>query len=364
MPDSDQIIEERQPEHADLLASRCKELSIALANFPRVSLGHFPTPLEPMDRLSELLGGPRLWVKRDDCTGLATGGNKTRKLEYLMADAVQKGADTIITQGATQSNHARQTAAAAAKLGMACHLLLEDRTGSNDPNYILNGNVLLDRMHGATVSKRGDSADMNHEMEVLAETLSDSGKTPYVIPGGGSNPIGALGYVNAARELADQAIGLGLEIDALVHATGSSGTQAGLATGLAAIQSDIHMLGIGVRAPQEKQEAMVYDLALRTAAHLGTGVEISRGEIRANCNYVGDGYGIPTEGMVRAMKMLAQTEGLLFDPVYSGKGLDGLIDQIRKGYFDGMNNVVFLHTGGSAALFGYSDAFGLPGYTA
>ena len=363
MANDDQIIEERRPVQADMTASHCKELSIALANFPRVSLGHFPTPLEPMDRLSEILGGPRLWVKRDDCTGLATGGNKTRKLEYLMADAVQQGADTIITQGATQSNHARQTAAAAAKLGMECHLLLEDRTGSNDPNYILSGNVLLDRLHGATVSKRGDGTDMNQEMEALATQLRETGKTPYVIPGGGSNPIGALGYVNAARELADQAINVGLGIDALVHATGSSGTQAGLVTGLAAIQSDIHLLGIGVRAPQEKQEGMVYDLAVRTAEYLGTGVKISRDQVRANCDYVGDGYGIPTEGMVTATKLLAQTEGLLFDPVYSGKGLDGLIDQVRKGYFDGMSNVVFLHTGGSAALFGYSDAFGLPEYT-
>lgn len=359
----DPIIDINRPIEADLTASLCKELSIALANFPRVSLGHFPTPLEPMDRLSEVLGGPRLWVKRDDCTGLSTGGNKTRKLEYLMAEAVEKGADTIITQGATQSNHARQTAAAAAKLGMECHLLLEDRTGSNDPSYILSGNVMLDRLHGATVSKRADGVDMNAEMETLADKLRQDGKMPYVIPGGGSNPTGALGYVNGARELADQAISIGLRIDALVHATGSSGTQAGLVTGLAAIQSDIHLLGIGVRAPQEKQEGMVYDLAVRTAEHLGTGVQISRDDVRANCNYVGDGYGVPTAGMVEATKLLAQTEGLLFDPVYSGKGLDGLIDQIKKGYFDGMENVVFLHTGGSAALFGYPNAFGLPDYT-
>ncbi|MEL7345812.1 MAG: D-cysteine desulfhydrase family protein, partial [Pseudomonadota bacterium] len=240
-----------------------------LAQFPRVALGHFPTPLEPMDRLSELLGGPRLWVKRDDCTGLSTGGNKTRKLEYLMADAQTKGADTIITQGATQSNHARQTAAAAAKLGMACHILLEDRTGSNDENYILGGNVLLDRLHGATVAKRGGGSDMNAEMETLASALRDEGKTPYIIPGGGSNPIGALGYVNCARELVEQAGAMGLRIDALIHATGSAGTQAGLVAGLAAIKSDIHLLGIGVRAPQEKQESMVYDLAQRTLAHLG-----------------------------------------------------------------------------------------------
>jgi len=347
----------------DMTTSLCKELAITLAQFPKVRLGHLPTPLEPMDRLSEQLGGPRLWVKRDDCTGLSSGGNKTRKLEFLMADAQAQGADTIITQGATQSNHARQTTAAAAKLGMGCHILLEDRTGSNDENYILNGNVLLDRLHGASVSKRGGGTDMNAEMVALADTLRAQGKVPYIIPGGGSNPIGALGYVNCARELADQAAAMGLQIDALVHATGSSGTQAGLVTGLAAIQSDIHLLGIGVRAPKDRQEQMVFDLAQRTADHLGTGLTIDRALVRANCDYVGPGYGLPTEGMIAAVKLLARTEGLLFDPVYSGKGLDGLIDQVRKGYFDGMSNVVFLHTGGSAALFGYADTFGLPGYT-
>ena len=347
---------------SEFTQSLCKELAIALAQFPRVKLGHLPTPLEPMDRLSEELGGPRLWVKRDDCTGLSSGGNKTRKLEFLMADALEAEADTIITQGATQSNHARQTAAAAAKLGLACHILLEDRTGSNDENYILNGNVLLDRLHGAPVTKRAGGADMNAEMELLAEDLLKAGKRPYIIPGGGSNPIGALGYVNCVRELAEQAAETGLAIDALVHATGSSGTQAGLVAGLAAIQSDIHLLGIGVRAPQEKQENMVYDLAVKTAKHMGTGLAIARDSVRANCNYVGRGYGIPTEGMVDAIKLLARTEGLLFDPVYSGKGLDGMIDLIRKGYFDGMDNVVFLHTGGSAALFGYPDIFDLPGY--
>ncbi|MEM6466098.1 MAG: D-cysteine desulfhydrase [Pseudomonadota bacterium] len=335
---------------------------MALAKFPRVALGHLPTPLEPMDRLSEVLGGPRLWVKRDDCTGLSTGGNKTRKLEFLMAEAQAQGADTIVTQGATQSNHARQTAAAAAKLGMACHILLEDRTGSNTPEYTLNGNVLLDRLHGATVSLRPGGTDMQAEMEHLAESLLDAGKTPYVIPGGGSNPVGALGYVNCARELTEQAAQSGLKIDALVHATGSSGTQAGLVAGLAAIKSDIHLLGIGVRAPQEKQEQMVFDLAKRTAQHLGLGTQIARDQVRANCNYIGAGYGHPTQGMIEATKLLAQTEGLLFDPVYSGKGLDGLIDQLNRGYFDGMDNVVFLHTGGSAALFGYPDSFGLPGY--
>ena len=342
--------------------SLCKDLSLTLAKFPKVRLGHLSTPLEPMDRLSEILGGPRLWVKRDDCTGLSSGGNKTRKLEFLMADAQSKGADTIITQGATQSNHARQTTAAAAKLGMECHILLEDRTGSNDNNYILNGNVLLDRLHGASVSKRSGGTDMNLEMQDFADALIEKGKKPYIIPGGGSNPIGALGYVNCARELTEQASEIGLKIDALVHATGSAGTQAGLVTGLAAIQSHIHLLGIGVRAPKDKQEQMVFDLAQKTADYLDTGIEIERDKVRAICDYVGAGYGLPTDGMIKAVKLLAQSEGLLFDPVYSGKGLDGLIDQIKKGYFAGMDNVVFLHTGGSAALFGYPETFELPGY--
>ena len=342
-------------------ASR-KDLASVLAAFPRVRLGHLPTPLEPMDRLSEHLGGPRFWVKRDDCTGLSSGGNKTRKLEFLMAEALDQGADTIITQGATQSNHARQTAAAAAKLGMACHILLEDRTGSNDAQYTLNGNVLLDRLHGATVAKRPGGADMAAEMEAVAERVRQDGRRPYIIPGGGSNTTGALGYVNCALEITEQAASMDLTIDGLVHATGSSGTQAGLVAGLAALDSNIHLLGIGVRAPREKQEGMVFDLARRTAARIGCEDAVRREAVRANCDYVGAGYGIPTPGMVASVRLLAKLEGLLFDPVYSGKGLDGLIDLTRKGAFDGMENVVFLHTGGSAALFGYPDAFDLPGY--
>lgn len=345
------------PEHVGMLER-------TIETFPRISLGHFPTPLEPMDRLSEELNGPRFWVKRDDCTGLSSGGNKTRKLEFLMADAVQAGATCVITQGATQSNHARQTAAAAARLGLECHILLEDRTGSNDPNYILNGNVLLDQLHGSSISKRPGGTDMPAEMDTLAKDLQKTGARPYIIPGGGSNPIGALGYVNCATELTKQAQQEDIAIDALVHATGSAGTQAGLVAGLCSIESDIHLLGIGVRAPQTKQEEMVHKLATATAEHLGNGVVVPRDAVRANCDYVGPGYGLPTDGMRAAIKKLARLEGLLFDPVYSGKGLDGLIDLTRKGYFDGMTNVVFLHTGGSAALFGYPEIFELPGYRA
>ena len=333
-----------------------------LSRFPRHRLAHLPTPLEPMDNLSKHLGGPRIWIKRDDCTGLSTGGNKTRKLEFLMADALEQGADTIITQGATQSNHARQTAAAAAKLGMACHILLEDRTRSDDPSYVYNGNVLLDRLHGASVSKRPGDADMNAEMATLADKLRSEGRVPYVIPGGGSNHIGALGYVNCAVELVNQANEMGLKIDHVIHATGSAGTQAGLVTGLVGINSLIPVLGIGVRAPREKQEEMVFSLAKKTAEHLGTPDVVKREQVVANSDYVGPGYGLPTEGMVEAVVMLAELEGLLFDPVYSGKGMAGLIDLVRKGEFKDAENIVFLHTGGSAALFGYPDVFNLPGY--
>jgi L-cysteate sulfo-lyase len=333
-----------------------------LARFPRIQLGHLPTPLEPMKRLTELLGGPRLWIKRDDCTGLSGGGNKTRKLEFLMADALARGADTIITQGATQSNHARQTAAAAAKLGLACHLLLEDRTGSNERAYNYNGNVLLDRLHGATISKRPGGADMNAEMEALADRLRADGRKPYVIPGGGSNPVGALGYVNAALELLYQAGMMGLNVAQVVHATGSAGTQAGLVTGFKALGSGIPVLGIGVRAPKPVQERNVLALARATAEHLGLGDIVEAADVVADCDYVGPGYGLATPGMVEALKTVARAEGILLDPVYSGKGMDGLISLVRKGAFREDSDIVFIHTGGSAGLFGYPDQLDLHDY--
>lgn len=334
-----------------------------LSRFPRLHFAHLPTPLEPMERISRALGGPNLWIKRDDCTGLSSGGNKTRKLEFLIADAIEHKADTIITQGATQSNHARQTTAIAAKLGMECHVLLEDRTGYEDQAYVYNGNVLLDQLHGAILSGHPADTDMNAAMEALAQKLRDDGKSPYIIPGGGSNEIGALGYVNAAIELTTQANDRSLRIDHLVHATGSSGTQAGLVLGMEGMNTGIPVYGIGVRAPKQKQEEMVYDLAQRTAEYMGLSPDVvARDKVVANCDYVGDGYGLPTDAMVEAVKMLAQYEGILLDPVYSGKGFSGLIDLIRKGHFKRDENVVFLHTGGSISLFGYPDVFDLPDY--
>jgi L-cysteate sulfo-lyase len=328
-----------------------------LARFPRVRLGHLPTALEPMLNLTKLLGGPKLYIKRDDCTGLSSGGNKTRKLEFLMADALQKGADTVITQGAIQSNHARQTAAAAAKLGMTCQILLENRTGSQSPDYCGSGNVLLDHIHGAPTRTFPGGTDMNAAMEVVAEEVRSKGGKPYIIVGGGSNAIGALGYVNCALELVAQANDMSLRIDHLVHATGSAGTQAGLVAGLEGLRSHIPVLGIGVRAPRPLQEENVFKLACATADLMGMTGAVARERVVANTDYVGPGYGKPTDAMIEAINLLARTEGILLDPVYSGKGMAGLIDLVRKGHFKTTENIVFLHTGGSVGLFGYNDLF-------
>ena len=326
-----------------------------LSNFPRVQLGHLPTPLEPMPRFSKHLGGPQIWVKRDDCTGLATGGNKTRKLEFSMAQAIEEGADTIVTVGAVQSNHVRQTAAAACKLGLSCEVLLEHRVEDPSEPYANSGNVLLDRIFGANLREYPGGTDFDAAMQDVAGEVRNNGGKPYLVPGGASNVIGALGYVNCVIELMEQADATGLSIDHLVTATGSAGTQAGLIVGLKALQRDIPLLGIGVNAPQDVQEEKVYKLACDTAAAIGMPDIVARDDVVANCNYVGEGYGIPTKGMNEAVLMLARFEGLLFDPVYSGKALAGMIDLIRRGEFGNAGNIVFLHTGGAAALFAYSD---------
>lgn len=328
-----------------------------LARFPRKRFAHLPTPLEPMKNLSRLLDGPNLWIKRDDCTGLAGGGNKTRKLEFLMADAEATGADTIITQGAVQSNHARQTAAIAARMGYQCHLLLENRTESQDSDFLGNGNVLLDEMYGAQLQRFVGGTDMNEQMAQLAQRLQGEGRKPYIIPGGGSNRIGALGYANAAIELVTQSNDMGLKVDHIVHATGSAGTQAGLVAGLTAVHAGIPVLGISVRAERAAQEENVYRLAAETADYIGSAAALTRAHVVANSDYVGDGYGVPTDAMIEAVTLTARHESILLDPVYSGKGMAGLIDQVRQGAFQTDENVVFIHTGGAQALFGYRDLF-------
>lgn len=306
--------------------------------------------------MSEALGGPEIWVKRDDCTGLSSGGNKTRKLEFLIADALAAGADVVVTQGATQSNHARQTAAAAARVGLGCHLLLENRTGSEDPAYLANGNVLLNALHGATHEHFAGGTDMSAALERAAARLGDEGHRPYVIPGGGSNPVGALGYVNCAFELMGQINDAGLHFDRLLHATGSAGTQAGLVAGLRLVNAGLPVLGIGVRAAKPAQERSVRELAARTLELFDGAPSLRQADVRANCDYVGEGYGIPAESTLEAIRLCAELEGLLLDPVYSGKGMAGLVGLVRSGEIRAEERIVFLHTGGSAALFAYERA--------
>ena len=328
-----------------------------LARFPRVRLFPTPTPLEKLENLSRALGGPEIWIKRDDCTVVATGGNKVRKLEWLIGEALAQGATHVVTQGAVQSNHVRQTAAVARKFGMKCTALLEHRVETNDQDYLESGNVLLDKLFGCAIVYRSSGLDMNAEAEAFGEQLRSQGEKAYVIPGGGSNWVGALGYVSCAQELMQQADETGLAIDRLVTATGSSGTHAGLLVGLIGMNAAVPVLGIGVRLPKDRQEANVHRLAEETAQQLGVRGGVPRNAVVANCDYVGPGYGMPTEGMREAVEMLAQEEGILLDPVYSGKAMAGMIDLIRKGEIPSNERVVFLHTGGAVGLFGYREFF-------
>jgi L-cysteate sulfo-lyase len=328
-----------------------------LDQFPRVHLTQAPTPLEFLPNLSRALGGPKVYIKRDDNTGLATGGNKTRKLEFLIGDALKKGATHIVTQGATQSNHVRQTIAAANKFGLKTTALLEERVSNAHADYYTNGNVLLDQILGATIETRPGGLDMNHELIAVGQRLQAQGDVPYLIPGGGSNAIGALGYVVCALEIIEQAKSMGIQIRQVIHATGSTGTQAGLVVGLQGSGSGIDLLGISVRAAKQAQEQNVRKLARSTWELLNLPGEFPEDSVRAISDHVGPGYGLPTEEMREAVRLLARTEGILLDPVYSGKGFAGLIAQIKTGAYASTDNVVFVHTGGSAALFGYRDLF-------
>lgn len=326
------------------------------AQFPRVAISHQPTPLELMPRLSQELGC-QLWIKRDDCTGLAGGGNKTRKLEYLLADAKKYGADTLVTIGGFQSNHARQTAAAAAKFGFACELILEPVEGTPKKDYSDNGNVLLDKLLGANLHTLKKNQKSETYTDKLMKKLQDEGKKPYLIPVGGSNPIGALGYVRCASELVQQIKERGIKLDQIVLASGSAGTQAGLLAGLILEKVDIPVLGINVSRDTEDQDALVQSLLEETLQLMGLSPALAQGRVHADGGYYGPGYGIPTEETLEAVKLCAQQEGILLDPVYTGKGMAGLIDKCRNGDFSEGQNILFLHTGGSQGLFAYKSVF-------
>jgi D-cysteine desulfhydrase family pyridoxal phosphate-dependent enzyme len=332
-----------------------------LDDFPRAALAHLPTPLESMERLSAELGGPRLFVKRDDCTGLALGGNKTRKLEFLMAEALAAGADSVITAGGVQSNHVRQTAAAAAKLGLAAHLVLtrnvpQDAAREHD-GYDRTGNILLDRLLGAEIRILPAGGDRAAAMDALAASLRAAGGRPYVIPLGGSNATGALGYALCARELLAQAEALCGGLDAIVLASSSGGSQAGLIAGLAALGDPARVIGIEVDGNRETVAEAVRKVAAAAAQRLGldAGEVVARVEVVAG--YGGPGYGLPTPEMRRAVELAARCEGLLLDPVYSGKAMAGLIGLIAERRFAADDRVVFLHSGGTPALFAYRSVF-------
>ena len=326
---------------------------------PKIQLGHWPTPLEPMLRINEMHKGPELWVKRDDCTGLAFGGNKTRKLEYLLADAQLRGATTLLTAGGVQSNHARQTAAAAARVGLGCELFLEQVEGISEADYSHSGNLLLDQLLGARLHRLPAGQDLDAAMALRAQTLSTSGQVPYVMPVGGSNAIGAMGYVDCGLELAQQLQQYQLSFDAIVLATGSAGTQAGLLAGLALAGIDIPVLGVNVSRSSDEQCQKVLAL-LHEVQGLLEQSELHEDHVICFDKYYGSAYGDPTPQMVEAVRLAASLEGLLLDPVYSGKAFAGLLDLVRHGYFDTSERVLFLHTGGAPGLFAYSECLSEP----
>jgi D-cysteine desulfhydrase family pyridoxal phosphate-dependent enzyme len=315
---------------------------------PRYPLGFFPTPLIELRRLSARLGGPRLFMKRDDLTGLALGGNKTRKLEYLVGAALAQGCDTLITGGAAQSNHCRQTAAAAAMCGMACHLVL----GGHAP-AVPTGNLLLDQLFEATIHWSGDLRK-GEEIPVIAEELRRTGSTPCVIPYGGSNPLGATGFVEAVRELTEQLTASGESITHVVFPSSSGGTHAGLLLGTRLYAQSFHLIGIGI----DKGEAgdapfieHVAHLATATAALLGMPDRFTAAEITVRQEYLGAGYGVVGDLERNAIHLLAETEGILVDPVYTGRAMGALIDMITRQEFTPDDTVLFWHTGGIPALF-------------
>ena len=328
-----------------------------LARFPRRRYADGPTPLQPLARLTEALGGPNLFIKRDDALGFAGGGNKIRKLEFVVADALQKGADYLITCGAVQSNHCRLTLAAAVREGLKCGLVLEERVpGSYKPQA--SGNNFLYRLMGVDrINVVPGGSDMLGAMNTMADEMKARGRRPYIIPGGASNPLGALGYVACAQEIIFQAFDIGLRIDRVVCASGSAGTHAGLLVGFRGLNSGIPVVGMNVSRPKDQQEDLVFKLARETESLAGISGDLPRDAVLCFADYVGAGYSLPTAGMVAAVKMLARTEAVLLDPVYTGKAMAGLIDQVRKGFFRQGENVLFVHTGGAPALYAYLDSF-------
>lgn len=322
-------------------------------DIPRVPLGFFPTPLIELTKLSEKLGGPRIFMKRDDNTGLALGGNKTRKLEFILADALAQGADTIITAGAAQSNHCRQTAAAAASLGLECHLVL----GGEEPEQF-DGNLLLDKIFGCNIHWAGKNRK-GEDIPLLVEQLKKQGKKPYIVPYGGSNELGALAFVEALKELETQSQNIKTRFTHIVFASSSGGTHAGLMLGKKILKLPSKIVGINIDKGESDKVPFnqhILSLADSTAKLIDEEHRFSDTGLCLNSDYVGEGYGIIGTLENEAISLTAQTEGILLDPVYTGRAMGGLIDMIRSGEIKKTDNVLFWHTGGAPALFAYSDS--------
>jgi len=337
-----------------------------LSKIPRRGYLQGPTPIEPLTNLTKALGcNVNFWIKRDDLLPGCAGGNKTRKLDYSFADAINKGADTVITCGAVQSNHCRLTLGWAVKEGLDCHLVLEERV-KNSYRPDASGNNLLFRLLGAkSITAVPGNSNMMSEMETLASKLTEDGRKPYIIPGGASNAIGATGYVACAQEIIQQLFDMELPVDHIIVPSGSAGTHAGILTGMEGTSARIPVTGISVSRAQKDQESLVHHLTSLTAEWVGSEIVPSRNSVKCFDDYVGPGYSVPTDSMVEAVKIMAATEAILLDPVYSGKTFAGMIDLARKGYFEGCTNVLFLHTGGSPALYAYLDTFkGWPSWPA
>lgn len=333
-----------------LLAWYTRTMRPSWPELPRVELLVAPTPLVEAPRLSAALGGPRIWLKRDDTTPFALGGNKLRKLEFLLADALKQQAEVVVTAGAAQSNHCVQTAAGCNRLGLDCVVVLR-----GEPDAEIQGNLLLDHLLGATVRLgRMTMDERNESARSVVEELSSEGRRAYYVPVGGSNGLGVIGYAQALFEIVEQAEAAGFEPDAVVCASGSGGTQAGLVLGAAALGGRSKVHGISVRADSATLAKRVALLAAEGAAVVGEPAPAAE-DVIVHDEYVGAGYGALTDASREAILLLPATEGVFVDPVYTGKALSGLIGEVRRGRWGKGEDVVFVHTGGAAALFAYGS---------
>ena len=327
--------------------------SARLARFPRLGLCDLPTPLERLDRLSAHLGGPAIWIKREDLTGLGFGGNKLRKLDYVLQEAIASDCDTLVSGGVVQSNSQRQVAAAAAKLGLDCHLAVyHGRLAPPSPAYETSGNALLNKLYGATLHDVPWTGDRNQAIRQIVERLKTEGRRPFFVPYGVSSGLGAVGYSSAALEIARQSQDRGFTPAAIVHCSGSAGTQAGLVVGAAQSLPGIRVVGIDIDAEPARVEADVITYAREAASLLD--VPFSPEDVEVVAGHAGPAYGVPHAATIDAMKLGGRLEALALDPVYSAKGLAGLIALIRDGRWRKGEHVIFIHTGGAPALFAYA----------